>query len=981
MLVREKAPQLSWPHRFLLQERRIINMKLHLRGTPLYSDFSKLWEKAYYSNYFKAKYDTDTESKDWSLSERQLFPQSNGRLLLGQDTLGRLHFLCTPNERIYAVPSGGNRLGGQFEGHIGQYYQNDTALLLGKMRYEVELNSGALLQSANSQSITEYVDYYLPLTTTVYPEMTIRTFSFAPILERDSVPTSRIHPLPGPAAAFFCMEIINTSGCTLSGKIRLSFDQKFVNQFEHYGERFEDFSQVPYKSEWNNKLLILWRPEACAAVQLLDGIQEGEPENPRIYRTFSLKPGESLVSSTIIALTPSRDQIHENLGIIYQHTALEWINTTSQFWKERLGTVSCGIREKKDFGEKYKDMHIRFLIDNFNCLSFDRKGNLLTNWQGAPSHSLSRLWGIDITPDVVSVMYAIPEVGPSAIEYLLQRNRPRFSLYDDHSIFFFISPIIISGKYLELTGDEEYFREHSYVTTELKKIYSEFLRFKHKDKVLFSSHYASDLIVFRKYDYGANAQCYFALRCWEKIQKAIGEDVQKTEHLIKQMEEDLRQTMEGIGPFGRQITGGSNLDEDADNFYIGDEQYYYGGEDTATVLAPLYGLFEFDYEPYVNAHRYARSLFIPNYDPEFETLRELHYGMNPSATGCTLKLGGSYTRREMFDCLELLYNRLDESGSLFWWPRAYNKKRCLTRCSQGQGAWVQQSLEQWYGIRLDVQNKTLLIKPQGLISDYDLNSVQIGAGVFDISYHEEPGETIVMVNNRNDCDFEVTTAIREYGAGAEGPLSYDHFLLRRREAVNKRYKTQVLEASVNDPVVPTELAAFKNEKILFAPYGIVMPKLNHRCGNIFLLRFVVTHAEDDWKDVTVRLQVPEGWKVSPKVNFWWNYNPIFDGQQAESHMEKVSAYTHAVFGFYVNLPDQLDGDEKSVMLEAHPFSQSKNGNILKTGLLVEGLNTLTYDPITAILYVGKDEKVRYSLPVTILSANEYSEKFDIVLHG
>ena len=59
-----------------------------------------------------------------------------------------------------------------------------------------------------------------------------------------------------------------------------------------------------------------------------------------------------------------------------------------------------------------------------------------------------------------------------------------------------------------------------------------------------------------------------------------------------------------------------------------------------------------------NLHRFARSMFITNYDPEFQTMRELHFGMNPSATGCTLKLGGSYTRKEMLNTLQVMYDRL-----------------------------------------------------------------------------------------------------------------------------------------------------------------------------------------------------------------------------------------------------------------------------------------------------------------------------------
>ena len=122
---------------------------MHLRGNVIYNTWENFWKKAYKSSYFRAQYDETSERTDWSLSERQLFTQSNGRTLLGQDTMGRLHFLCTPHDKIYAVPSGGTDLGGQFKGYIGQYYQNDTALLLGKMKYDLELDNGLMISGAN----------------------------------------------------------------------------------------------------------------------------------------------------------------------------------------------------------------------------------------------------------------------------------------------------------------------------------------------------------------------------------------------------------------------------------------------------------------------------------------------------------------------------------------------------------------------------------------------------------------------------------------------------------------------------------------------------------------------------------------------------------------------------------------------------------------------------------------------------------------
>lgn len=953
-----------------------------LRESVIYSTWEEFWENAWASPYFKAKYDDTSEKTDWSLSERQLFTQSNGRMLLGQDTMGRLHFACTPHNKIYAVPSGGEDVGGQFKGHIGQYYQNDTALFLGKMRYELEMDNGLLVSAVNESSVTEYRDYFLPVTFTKYPELSLRVFSFAPVMEENSVPLSSIHPLPGPAAAMFCMEVKNTAGCTMRGKVRLQFDQRFVNQFEHYGRRFEDYTQNPWHVEWDQKLLVLWHPEACAAVQLLDAVCEGEASNPRIYVPFEIKAGESRVFTTILAVTPGRQDIHRNLGIIYQHNALEWVNVTSGFWQSRLGQMDSGIRENPDMGKKYSDMHIRFIMDNFNCLSFGEEGELLTNWQGAPSHSLSRLWGIDIEPDVVSVMYAVPEVGPRAVEYLLKHNRPRFSLYSDHSIFFYAAALLIAGKYLELTGDVDYFCRNRYVMQGLEEIYQGMLKHKHRDKALFSSHYASDLIVFKKYDYGANVQCYYALKSWCAIRRAAGKPDQDGEEILKQMPADMAACMEAQGPFGRQITGGANLDEDTEKFYIPDELYYYGGEDTATVLAPLYGLYGFDYEPYVNLHRFARSLFITNYDPEFQTLRELHFGMNPSATGCTLRLGGSFTRKEMLKTLRILYDRLDETGSLFWWPRAYNKKRCLTRCSQGQGAWVQQSVEQWYGLRMDGVNHVLRIQPQGLLSFYNLRNVRLGVFCFDIRYEEKEEGTYFAVTNHNGAAFKIETAVRSFGAASEGKLKEDSFLLREGETAEKYYQTEkcrVTEAEIER----VECENLSDQGVIFSPYGIVMPKLSGGTSGIFLLRFVITHAEDyQWEKVQVELTVPEKWNVAEKQFYIWNYQPVFSGEnRAVCEVGEVPSCIHAVGGFYVSLPDELAGDEKSVMLSEHPFPQN-TGKLQKTVCLyVKGEYEEYLEPVTAILRVNGIERGHYILPVQILPSEEYERKFQEMYHG
>ncbi|EJE4563042.1 MULTISPECIES: hypothetical protein [Enterococcaceae] len=954
---------------------------MYLRGKPIYKNWKQLWKNGYRSKYFRAKFDEESEQIDLSLSERQLFTQSNGRSLIGQDTQGRLHFVSTPHNRIYAIPSGGSDLGGQFKGNIGQYYQTDTSLFLGKMNYEINLDSGAVVSTTGKNSVTTYLDHYLPVTETKNARFDTRVFSLAPILEKESLKRTSIHPLPGPEAVLYCMEIENTSTTTVKGQVSLSFDEKFVNQFEKYGEKFERFSNSPYKEAWEQKLLILWDPEACAAIQMLDADISGNPNNPRISTELSLEPGQRKLFTTIVSVAPERKDVHEALGIIYQHTPLEWINSTSLFWKERLGICNLGIHEDPNNAMKYRDMHIRFLIDNFNCLSFNREGGLLTNSQGAPSHGLSRSWGIDFVPSITSVMYAIPEIGPKVIEYLIERNRPRYSIYDDHSIFFLVSPLLIAQKYLELTGDSKYFKDNPEISKRIKGIFEELLTFKHSQKTLFSSRYASDLPVFKKYDYGANVQCYYALKGYKNILDIFSEDTKLVEEFLMKMPEDMAQVMEADGPFGKQITGGTNLDDiDAKRFYLSEKEYYYAGEDTTTVLAPLYGLYGFNHEPYVNLHRYARSMFLPCYDPEFQIMRELPYGMHPSATGCTIRLGGSHTRAEMRDNLNLLYERLDESGSLFWWPRGHNKKRCLTRCSQGQGQWVQQSIEQWFGIRVDGLNKTIIIQPQGLISHFKLEQGKIGRYQFDIVYSEQKNETAFKVRNNNNESFKVLLAARPFGSGTEGDSLNKNFCLESGETLDVSIRTVNFEPK-EVKIIESECMA-QEDGIEFGPYGIVMPKLYSRNCSEFLLRFIFAHNEIvNWKDVEVEIQTDTRWQVGCKNVYIWDYQPNYKNNTMINTLGNVAGGVHNVAGFYINLPKEYEGNSKSVMLSSHlfqiPFTQPED----KLKLYIKGESQEKFSPIIVTLR-REGKKIReLMIPVVVLNEKEYSKKFEDMVHG
>ena len=82
----------------------------------------------------------------------------------------------------------------------------------------------------------------------------------------------------------------------------------------------------------------------------------------------------------------------------------------------------------------------------------------------------------------------------------------------------------------------------------------------------------------------------------------------------------------------------------------------------------------------------------------------------------------------------------DVTGSVFWWPHGLEYRRSLTRCSQGQGAWAWQYLQQWLGIKVDAKpdtgTPTFTFAPRGLLTDVAWEGYRAGPHRFDIAWSE-----------------------------------------------------------------------------------------------------------------------------------------------------------------------------------------------------------------------------------------------------
>ena len=891
------------------------------------SRFDDLLVKGKSSAYFKASYDLESYERDMALSERQLFTQSNGRVLLGQDTLGRMHFIAAPHELDYVLPTGKRKSSQHITACPGMYYQTDLTLFLGKMRYQLESEDGNIFNNAESESVTMYWNDFLPWTKYESQNLRMDTFCIAPILEKPGRHGLKTLPLPGPSGGIYGMRIKNIGDSIWRGNIRLCFSDLFMSKYEHCGKPVETRAYPAQYMQVDRGLLLMQRPEGYTGLWMKDGVWDRVAGEYTASVFICLKPGEEYIAETNIVVSQSTDGISEAMSLLYIHSGLEWIEITNKFWKKYLGNLTVGIRGQDILAQKSQEMHIRSILDNFNCVQMDENGRVLVNWQGAPSHCMGRMWGIDVEPTALSFIHIFPELGEKLLEYMVDHNEPGFSPYQEHSIPIMMAPLVIAGEYYRYTGNTQYFMKNSYVLQRLDEIWEKITQFCKKDCSLVPSRYSSDGIVMRRYDHGTNAKFWYASILYGEICEGLGrEKARIVFNYAEQLKDDIEKFMVVDGPFGKQISGGTNLGEQ-ENFYMDEDFLYYDGEDSSSALAPVYGIYDFSYAPWINYHRFARSLFCSNYDPEMDTLRWFPYGGALDGTAYVSQLGGAITKEEMGRSLKnLISAAVDETGSLYWWPKGENKRRMIARCSQGQGSWIVQYIKQWLGIKFSARDKVLRICPQGLLDRFVWEGACLGGYVFDLTYEETEEKSQIKVRNHTDLKFQVIFGCRSYGAGAQGDIQEIKGIVLPGEelilSLNPEKEKEIGYFSVEK----TELERFAEaDGILLQHFGFKQPYLeSEEKKNIFLLSLVLGNSnESAIENVSVLFSCPSGMKVKEKPLRIWEECEEEMTRSCTLVRNRIDSMRKTVLPVWIEVDTRFDASE--VWFDGHPFMEGEKG--------------------------------------------------------
>jgi hypothetical protein len=924
-------------------------------------------------------------------STEAMFTQSNARVLIGQSANGSLRMLALPTQ-VYPAPTGT----GEFGLGPGMYHHFDVVMYAGDLHYQIALEGREVIDLANDQreNQTWYADHYLPMTRADEPDLEIHLVSVAPVAPDAARAALAPAPLPGPAGCLYLLHLKNTGSEPLRGKVILDAGDMLVG---HYEDAQPDVRAMNRPEvSLRQRTLILSRPFGAVGIHMHDGQWVSTGDAFQAERAIRLAPGEEMLVETHLAAGSMYAEIMPTIYAFHLRPALEWINRTTAFWQERLGRLSVRADGADEEAQVINETYIRAVLDNFNCLQTDAQGNLIAHWQGAPSHGYGTVWGIDVEPTAVSVVHACPEITLQTMLFFLTRSRVPLGP-PDHSVPILVAPLILARQWLMVTGDAGFFQAHPEVVDGLKGIMDELLAMKAPGANLFPSRYSSDGPVGRRYDFGANAKVRYAFDSLAYILNHAGRESEAEPYA--QAAQDIRAAVEehmlADGPFGRQVSGGTNLGEDPGGFYLPEGWLYYDGEDTSSMLAAVYGLCDLDWEPWINYHRYARSLACYHFDPEFGVLNWFprEYFSVEDGTAFFSRLGGSVTPEEMKEAIAVMREAGidDVTGSVFWWPHGVEYKRSLTRCSQGQGAWAWQYVQQWLGINVDRSATTLTVAPAGMLTGYEWQGFRAGPTQFDIAWEETGVGSRLRVYNHNDTPWKVRTGFRQPGSGATARMAWQERVVSPGEQVVFEYQptgeagsqNPALQAMTDAAILARDGEQFSADgRVIFRRYGPALLWGHWDARRQWdlsempnALRFVVANLTDeDWTDVSVMLDCPEGWTAQGRQPKHWSLADNLRGGKVRLELGSVPAMSRTVAPFWLLAPGGRGlVNQPDDPVSSHYPSQPGEGLTVLSTEVSQPVST-SFTAVLEVVKVGEKIERELIIPLTILPLKDQYQR-------
>ncbi|WP_178024931.1 hypothetical protein [uncultured Paenibacillus sp.] len=480
--------------------------------------------------------------------------------------------------------------------------------------------------------------------------------------------------------------------------------------------------------------------------------------------SFRLAPGQSVWVPVVIG--PPGD---ETPRLINEKGTLYWLTETRAYYRGMLGRL-----EMKDdpFAAEFYE---RAMLQSFGSIAMDSQGAVVgSNWGTYPATVFT--WNKDMYYSYLPFHAAEPELFKQGMLWFLKHGvRPPGNRYPggiSHSLSNSLSSVVMAGLYYRSTGDKRFFLKRPDIDLNIRKLLEETLRTRNPDDPwLFPSDWLSDAYSLGDYHTGSNVVAWAAFYHYARIVREVFGDMETAERyrtVAANIKEDLQRHNTAEGPFGLQYTegtsaGGDALKDDASKYkgtyddfgmqFIGRltkdgavDLFHHDGEESDTILMPLYGYAAYDDPAYRHYMQFSLSPANPTYNPES---RGVQWGDHAASTfpGYMSGMGMLTDFASMSGTngyLTEIRKLTDADGSLWWWPylnaarygdvvRHHN----CGKCGWASGVFAGLFASRILGIAYDAPARRLSFRPLRAAGSFAWEDIRLGSGVFNLSFRRE----------------------------------------------------------------------------------------------------------------------------------------------------------------------------------------------------------------------------------------------------
>ncbi|WP_060861138.1 hypothetical protein [Paenibacillus riograndensis] len=507
----------------------------------------------------------------------------------------------------------------------------------------------------------------------------------------------------------------------------------------------------------------------------------------------SLAPGQTLWVPAVIY--PAGDPCPRIIG---EKGTLYWLNETWAYFRGITGRLKM---EEDPFAAEFYE---RALLQCFGSLAMDSRGYLAgSNWGTSPTTQFT--WNKDMFYSLLPFHTAEPELFQQGMLWFLEHGvRPPGNRYEGgitHSLSNSLSSAVMAGLYYRTTGDKQLFLNRPGIHESICSLLeATLLTRQEEDPWLFPSVWLSDAYSLGDYHTGSNVIAWTAFVHYARIAEEVFGDTARAERyrtIAGRIRADLERLATAEGPFGLQYaegisSSGDKLKDNAGKYtgkyadfgmqFIGNltaegqiNLLHHDGEESDTILMPLYGYTSYDNETYRHYMQFSLSPHNPTYNPESKGIQ---WGDHSACTFPGYMSGmGMITDADSLSGEDGYLTRIrqltDADGSLWWWPynngAAYGdvvRHNNCGKCGWASGVFAGLFVSEILGLAYDASARQLSFRPLSPSSSFTWEHVKLGSGSFSVAYRKT--DSSVEASIQNLCTKTVTVCVELRHDNASG---------------------------------------------------------------------------------------------------------------------------------------------------------------------------------------------------------------------